>query len=888
MTLAAGTRIGGYEILTLIGAGGMGEVYRARDHRLARDVAVKIIAPSIAADPDGLHRFEREARLLASLNHPNIAAIYGVEDHGNQPALILELVEGETLADRIARGRLPIDEALQYARQITDALDTAHEAGIVHRDLKPGNIKITETGTVKVLDFGLAKAIAAAAPDAASDPSQSPTVTVHGTKGGVILGTAAYMSPEQARGKRIDKRTDIWAFGCVLYEMLTGRRVFHGETTSDVIAAIIERAPDLSQLPAAVPSQARDVIARCLEKDPKRRARDIADVAMQLAGGAVSGVERRSEWRPVAIAAAVTLAVAVAGTAAVLRWWPGSDGAPPPPMEFTFGAPANHTLTTATPTVSPDGRNIAFVVRDARQATSLWIRALDEASPRRLDGTENVMSPGVWSPDGSSLAFLVGDTWKRIPVGGGPPLTIVSGVVADIGASWGPDGMILLAPANRTGLARVPASGGTLEAVTTLDTTRENSHRWPQILPDGRHFLFTTRSDRPENLGIKLGSLHGRDVRALLNVPSPGKFAFPGWLLFMTPDEALMAQRFDPDTWTLHGAAQPIAASVWYNGPSFSGLFDVSRDGRVLVYTPALRAQSTLAWFDRSGKMLGAVGPERRYLGVRVSPDGRLAALELADERHGTRDIWILDTATNALTRLTANPATDWRSAFSPDGRDLVFASDRAGASTVFRVRVDGSGQETLLYRYPNGGAFPADWSRDGKQVLVHVEDAEGRRPGLVSVPVDGTAPVTVLAVERGNLISGRFCPLGDHVSYVSTATGDPEVYVMSIASQHRVRVSADGGLNPLWGRDHSELFFQDRSNRLMAANLDTARGIVAAPPRVLWQPCAALNRIARSVPFVLALDAVIDSTRFLARCDPADVVPGAITVSVNWQSRLR
>ena len=888
MPLATGTKIGGYEIVALVGAGGMGEVYRARDARLGRDVAIKILSPAIAADAGGLMRFEREARMLAALNHPNIAAIYGVEDGAGAPALILELVDGETLAERIALGSIPVAEALEYARQIADALDTAHEAGIVHRDLKPGNIKITDDGRIKVLDFGLAKAIAAVtAPDPAVDPAHSPTVTIHGTKGGVILGTAAYMSPEQARGKAIDKRTDIWAFGCVLFEMLTGRRAFSGETTSDVIAAIIERAPDMSKLPAAVPPHVNRVITRCLEKDPKRRARDIAEVRLQLDDDARVPVAPASaawlKWS--AIAAAVAVIAAALIFAALRSNTPGS--APPPAVEFTLGPPPNHTFF-GTPAVSPDGRLLAFPARDAERVTSIWIRPLDGSAARRLEGTQGAANKVSWSPDSRSLAFVVGDAWKRINVDGGPLITIMSGVVADLGASWATDDTILLAPANRTHLSRVAAAGGPLEPVTTLDIARENSHRWPYLLPDGRHFLFTVRSDRPDNLGIKIGAFGSMTIRPLVAAPSPGKFAEPGWLLFMTPDEVLMAQRLEPATWTLRGSPQPVAASVRYNGPSFDGTFDVSLDGRVLIYVPASRSQAALTLFDRSGRALGNAGPERRYRGLRLSPDGRLAGVELADDRYGTRDIWLVDTSTNALSRLTTHSATDWNPVFSPDGRTVAFASDRGGASAVFLTTVDGSAREKEFYRAAQGGAFPSDWSRDGKHMLVRLENSQGRRAGFVSVPVDGGPTTTLIDEDLRTMTNGRYSPEGDRIAFASNATGTTEIYVMSLSDRRRVRVSTDGGTNPAWGRDGGELFFHDHRGAIMTATLDRGTGTIRARPTALMRPCVTANRLFLSSEAESGFDIATDGTRILARCEPPDATPSTLTVVVNWQSRLR
>jgi len=548
MPLAPGTRIGGYEIVALVGAGGMGEVYRARDARLGRDVAIKVVSPEIAADADGLMRFDREARMLASLNHPNIAAIYGVEDSAGFPALILEFVDGDTLADRIARGSIPVADAVSYARQVAEALDTAHEAGIVHRDLKPGNIKITEDGRVKVLDFGLAKAIAAAiAPDPAIDPAHSPTVTVHGTRGGVILGTAAYMSPEQARGKPIDKRTDIWAFGCVLYEMLTGARAFNGETTSDVIAAIIERQPEMSKLPATVPPHVRRLIERCLAKDPRQRARDIGDVRAELdasAPAAGSAPSPRRPWlRPLLIAVG-TLVIVIA--AAYGGWRSRQSTTPPVPMEFSFGAPIG-SLTAFPAVPSPDGRRIAFIVREEAGTTSIWLRSLEATAPRKIDGTQGVNGLMFWSPDGRSLGFTAGGVLKQLPVDGGPVVTIAPGVV-NLGASWNADDEIILAPVNRGPLMRVSASGGEPVALTRLDPAKENSHRWPHFLPDGRHFLFTVRSDKPENQGIKVGSLDSPEIKPLVNAASPGVYVEPGLLLYVTTDAVLMAQPFDVTT----------------------------------------------------------------------------------------------------------------------------------------------------------------------------------------------------------------------------------------------------------------------------------------------------------------------------------------------------
>jgi len=889
LPLQSGTRIGGYEIVALLGAGGMGEVYRARDSRLAREVAIKILSPNIAADADALMRFEREARALASLNHPNIAAIYGVEDNGAQPALILELVDGETLADRIAAGPIAVNDAIEIAKQIADALDVAHEAGIVYRDLKPGNIKITDDGRVKVLDFGLAKAIAIASGESPDlDPSNSPTVTVHGTHGNVILGTAAYMSPEQARGKRIDKRTDIWAFGCVLFEMLTGKRPFTGETTSDLIAAIIERAPDLSPLPRTTPAHVHRVIERCLEKDPKRRARDIADVRNDLdpREAEPTGSHSRSLAMPVTLA----IITAVAAIAAVMIARPRQSEPvlnTTSTVEFAFGAPAGYTLIPARAMASPDGRSVAFVASDDKKVSAIFVRSLDTATARRIEGTDGVINAPTWSPDGRSIAYAVSGAWKRVAIDGGPPVTIVSNIQGNLGASWGPGDVFLLTPANRTSLARVTIGGGTLQPVTTLNTERENSHRWPQLLPDGRHFLFTVRSDSPDRLGIKLGSLDSSEIRSLVNVASQGIYAEPGWVLFVTPDRVLMAQRLDPATWTLQGTARPIAGPVRYNGPSFYGFFDVSIDGKMLVYSAASDAGSTLEWFDRTGKPLGRVGPERDYRSVRLSRDGRTITAELPDPQVGTRDIWLIDSATQLPTRFTTNPATDWRGVISPDGKSMVFASDRVGTSAVFRAAITNAGSETLLLRTPRMGAFPVDWSADGKYVFAAGDDLEARPRRLLKIPVDGGSPEEIVTGAQNSLIMPRVSPEGDRIAFTSAESGTPaDLYVMSISDRRRVRVSTMGASNPVWGPNGSELFYQSSRGELMRAVLSGTS--VSGSPQVMFRPCENIGRTYSPAVTEWNYDVSADGTRFLVICDSPDSIPSALNVIVNWQSKLK
>jgi eukaryotic-like serine/threonine-protein kinase len=490
----------------------------------------------------------------------------------------------------------------------------------------------------------------------------------------------------------------------------------------------------------------------------------------------------------------------------------------------------------------------------------------------------------VWSPDGRAIAFFVSGVWRRVSADGGPPVTIVANVLSNMGASWGGDDLFLVAPANRTSLARVQVTGGSLQPVTALDPAKDNSHRWPTLLPDGRHYLFTVRSDSPERLGIKLGALDSTELRPLVNVASQGVFAQPGWLLYVTPDEVLMAQRLDPAVWGLQGAPQPVVGPVRYNGPSFHGTFHASADGRVVTYVPSVRGASTLEWFDRTGKALGRVGPEQDYRAPRLSRDGRQIAVELADPQVGTRDLWIIDTSTQALTRFTSHPATDWRAVFAPDGSAIAFASDRAGVSTVFRGSTRSPGSEAPFHRALEGGAFPADWSRDGTSLLVAHDDKDGRPSGVTLVPVGGGAQSVVIENEQAT--SPRLSPDGTRIAFVGLGASGPEVYMMSIADKERIAISTDGGRNPSWGADGRELFFVNRGSEIMRAVIDGKT--LVGRPEVLFRPCAALGRSFAEGVADDPYDVTADGTRFLAVCDAPGTVPSAINVIVNWQSRLK
>ena len=680
-SVLTGRRIGAYQVQARLGAGGMGEVYRARDTQLGRDVAIKILPRVFNGNSERLARFDREARMLAALNHPHIGAIYGLEDVDGVAALVLELVDGETLAERLARGPLPVAEALSAARQIAEALNAAHEKGIVHRDLKPANIKITPEGVVKVLDFGLAKVLSG--DSAGPDLMPSPTITAGGTREGAILGTAAYMSPEQARGLAVDKRTDIWAFGCVLFEMLTGTAAFPGETISDTFAAILEHEPAWGKLPAAASPAVRRLLERCLEKDPKRRLRDIGDAGMDIdeallgksAAGAVAAHRAQGAWLPWTVAAAfVAVSAALAGV--VFFGAKAREGASPP-------RGTKITFTVATPNVqgslslSADGTNIADVVLSDTGHVMLWVRALDDQSPPRfLPGTETAQGP-FWSPDGRFIGFFAGGKLRTVGISGTPLQTLCDSQNSPgvSGGTWNDDGVIIFAPRPNSGpLYKVPASGGTPVQVTELDQSRQElAHRLPMFLPDGRHFLYTAVSAKAdERFVVYVGSLDSKDRKRLINSAAKAVFAQPNHVLFAR-DGLLMAQSFDPELLELVGHEFPVAEGVGTN-PGSSSSFSASKTGVLAYRSGAVTSVvvGRLEWFDRSGKKLAEVGAPATYWSPALSPDLQRIAVH---REEGGRDLWIFDLVRGTSSKLTFDPGNDDNPVWSPDGSRIVFSS---------------------------------------------------------------------------------------------------------------------------------------------------------------------------------------------------------------------
>ena len=877
MPLSPGSRLGAYQIISPLGAGGMGEVYRAHDSRLGRDVAIKILPQAFVNDAERLSRFEREARMLASINHPNIAAIYGVEDIDGVRALVLELVEGEDLTSRLHPAtKFRVDEVIAIAGQIADALDAAHERGIVHRDLKPGNIRVTADDVVKVLDFGIAKP---AANGSSANLTHSPT-TLGPTVEGTLLGTAPYMSPEQARGKTVDKRTDIWAFGCVVYEMLTGKRAFSGETTSDVIAAILERSPDWSALPRETPPGVRALLERCLEKDPKRRLRDIADAAPYFdrtatPPAAAGGVP----WILVVTAAVIFAMLGGLATAYVLRGTT-SPANQSPGGAMTFSLPPIGTPALA---ISADGSTLAWTV-PSKDGVRLVTRRLNQQNVTELPGTESAAFPFL-APDGHAIGFFSNGLLKKVDVASGAVQTVSRSAAVSLGGTWSIDDQILFS--DRFGLHVVPASGGEPKLVVPLNKEfHENSLRHPQFLPDGRHFVYVARSGRPEESSAYLGSLDSPPKRLFATL---GKvmFAPPNYLLFMK-EQTLLAQRFDVGTATLSGEAVTLATDVFIQTTGLNAAYSVSDNG-VLVYAASRPIPlGTLHWFDRSGRDLGAFEQPRPFAQYRLSPDGRRVAAALNDDAHGSRSIWILEPG-HPPTRLTFVETHDWEPAWSGDGRRIAFTSYRNGPLDLYIKDADGATADKPLV-LSNNQKDIGDLSPDGRYVVYR----EVRDQALGDIVVADTAEpnktIEISGTPQSDEFTPRFSADGKWIAYVSFETGRGEVVVQPFPpTGAKWQVSVDGGDAPAWRGDGREMYFVDRSGMLQAVTVGPGPTPFASSHSTpLFQTRATPGGAVAGVQFGTLFDAARDGQRFLiAIPEPTPPVKPA-SVVLNWTALMK
>jgi Tol biopolymer transport system component len=806
----------------------MGEVYQATDTNLARQVAIKVLPEAVAADAERLARFDREAKTLASLNHKNIAQIYGLERSGGTIALVMELVEGPTLADRIAQGAIPIHEALPIATQAAEALDAAHEQGIIHRDLKPANVKVRPDGTVKVLDFGLAKALEPGGRgDGAMSPglTASPTITTPAmTQAGMILGTAAYMSPEQARGQVVGRATDIWAWGSVLFEMLAGRRAFDGADVADALAAVIRGEPDWTLLPATTPQAVTRLLRRCLQKDPRRRLSDIRDARFALEDAqaetpGVSGPAAVPNRRERLMWAAVLLICLVGGAVGI---WLASAGAPATPArEMRVEITTPPTTDPASLALSPDGAELAFVASsDGRPM--LWLRSLVTGEARPLPGTDGAVAP-FWSPDSRAIGFFAGSRLWRINTDGAS-LRALTGAPVPVGGTWSREGLILFNTIPDAPIARVSDEGGDV-AIIPGSEAGQGGDRAPRFLPDGRHYLyFRAESDVR---GVWLGTLDGPERRRLLDADAAAVFVPPAQLAFVQQG-TLFTQRFDPERLLLEGEPTRLAEGVAVDLFGAAAM-SASSSGSIVYRAGSGSRVRQLVWRDRSGAQIGegfAQDPFSTH-NPSLSADGRQLAAGRAVSGNG--DIWIIDLARRgALTRVTTAPGPDIYPVWSPDGRQIVYAGRREGGLDLRQVATTGAGADTLLYSSPDV-EVPLDWSSDGMFILFVSYGPSGAR--LMALPVGGDdAPVDVARSREGGG-SGVFSPDGKWVAFESDESGRVEVYLQPFPGPGPKRViSIGGGLQPQWGPDGRELFYVAADGRLTAVALRVGPDAILEP----------------------------------------------------------
>jgi serine/threonine-protein kinase len=883
--LVNGSLIGPYEVTALIGAGGMGEVYRATDTNLKRGVAIKVLPASVAGDAQRIARFQREAEVLGALNHPNIAHIHGLEKSDGIVALVMELVEGPTLADRIARGPIPLHEALALARQIADAIEAAHDQGIVHRDLKPANIKVRDDGKVKVLDFGLAKAMDSAGSRSTHSPTMMSTAM---TDAGVILGTAAYMSPEQARGLPVDKRTDVWAFGCVLYEMLTGTAPFARETVSDSIAAILEREPDFALLPGATPAGLRRLLTRCLAKDRQQRLRDVGDARLEIdewlaSPSATASVVKPSTSGSSRWLAAIAASTAVVGLVAGLALGRYSSSPPPPsiPVRFTIAAPPGSEIDlNGSPVgVSRDGRTIAFAASRGN-GRRIYLRDLDRVEATPLAGTDGGFAP-FFSPDGQWVGFFANQKLRKVLRAGGAPVTITDfsefAGARTAAASWDDQDTIFFTPDVTKGIWRISAAGGTPTAVTT-PTAGESFHIWPQLLPGGKALLFSAIGDGPDpqafvqrlDTGERKPLLRGLGTRY---VPT-------GQLLFVQGG-SLMAARFDLARLEISGPAVAVAADiaeplrlrVTPNG--FSRLFYVSPTGTIAFLSGDRPQPDALVWVDRSGRESPGGVSGGTYTQPRVSPDGRrIAVVARGDD---TDDIWLYDLSRNTLGRVTSEGNNGFP-LWSRDGSRLIYSSDRTGTVSIESKQPDASGGGELLVKSERATrAFPFSWSPDG--VLAFVSNSGTQHVSLLRPGQKATTFSTTPFIEGAPM----FAPDGRAIAYVSNETGRNEIYLRAFPGPgEKLTVTNEGGNEPQWAPSGRELFYRN-GDAMMAVDVATSPTLKAGTPRKLFEKHYELS-------FALYANYSVspDGQRFLMvkRISEGES-PAEIKVALNWFDEL-
>ena len=882
MPLASGTKLGPYEIQSAIGAGGMGEVYRARDTRLGRDVAIKILPEHLSSNPEAEQRFEREARTISGLSHPNICQLYDIGSQNGTSYLVMELLDGETLADRLRKGPLPIGQVLRYGIEICEGLERAHKGGVTHRDLKPGNIMLTKTGA-KLMDFGLAKPVSPANPPSTGLSQTLATAQHPLTAQGMVVGTFQYMSPEQVEGREADARSDIFAFGAVLYEMITGRRAFEAKTTASTIAAVLAAdPPPISSLQPLSPPALESTVKSCLAKDADERLQTAHDVKLQLRWVQESAssshlpapdpAKRKFSDSLGWLAAGLMLLVLCAAS---IGWLRGRET--PATMYFNSAVP----FPAQAVALAPDGHTFAFVAySEQANKNVIWIQQIGGRGAAVLSETDGASFP-FWSPDGRSLGFFAQGKLKKIDVSSGRSAQIVADAPFGRGGTWNRDGVILFTPDAWSGLYRVPSSGGAPLPVTKPDVSLyQVSHRWPVFLPDGKHFLYLACnfSGRLDKNMIVVGSLDSDEKRIIVNASTNAVYVDPGYLIYWR-DNALVAQSFDLRSYSLSGEPRTVSDAVQYFPQTNFAVFAVN--GKALVAQTGAgkgAAKSQLVWFDRHGKQVGVVGPPDLVANPKLSPDGRRVSVDQTDVDGRHVNIWVRDLTSDAVTRIGFGPWLEQASVWSPDGRQLVYTSNEKLYFSLYRKNSDGSGttENILDFNTPQQG--PWDWSRDGKYLLARKD----KELWYVTMPDRQTRPL----LQTPWLIrNAQFSPDGKFVAYASSETGEWEVYVSPFPGfGSKWQISRGGGEEPRWRRDGQELFYLAPGGKLMAADVKAGSGFEASSPNPLFlthprQPISAMD--------FFTYDVTADGQKFLVneKLDASNTAP--LSVVLNWSSEM-
>lgn len=889
MSLSSGARLGPYEIRELLGAGGMGEVYHARDTRLGRTVAIKVLPPTLSADPDFRRRFAREALAVSSFSHPNVCALYDVGHQDGTDYLVMEYLEGETLSGRLKKGPLPLDQIVRYGVEISKALEAAHRRGIVHRDLKPGNIFVTKTGA-KLLDFGLATL--KAGPSSSEDAGEEQRLT----RAGMVLGTLHYLAPEQIEGKEADPRTDIFALGVVLYEMSARQAPFAGKSQSAVMAAIVGlEPPPVRDIRPELPAPLERLIKLCLAKDPDERWQSAHDVALELESAADTGSDAtRQKARPRGLGAKIAWAftVLVLTLAAGAAGFSGSrylrKPVPQVPWVASVLPPDNATFDSsgfeAGPVViSPDGRLLAFAASLKGGPSHLWVRSLASSSAQPLAGTEGASYP-FWSPDSRSIGFFAGRKLERIDAAGGAPQALCA-APAGRGGTWNQNGEIVFAPSTIGPLQKVSAMGGNPENITIANESTGLSHRWPWFLPDGHHFLFHAGNPRGASSptdGIYVGSLDGGPARRILAVRSNAVFD-NGYLLYLQ-NRTLMAQTFDPLHLALGGNPQRLAQQVAFESGTLRGVFAVSTNGVLVYQTSPERSGTQMVWYDNQGQKLAAMDSSLNYYSPEISPDGKSLAVDILEPFTGNVDLWTYNLATGLKTRFTFGTSVNMAPVWSPDGHRIAFSSNRQGYFDLYVKAVDANSDPQLLFR-SDTNKNPTSWSPDGAYLAFDRRSPDGKtRTDIGLLPMSGTEhkPVMLLATAADER-EAQFCPVGHWIAYTSDETGRDEVYVTSYPqAANRWQVSIAGGEAPRWSGDGRELYYLSLDRQLMLADVTPAPSVFqVGAVRPLFATRANLKPM--SAPFAVTKD----GKRFLIDTPP-DPNPAPLTLLVHWPATLQ